>query len=104
MFFLFKAYYGYRYDYIPYPVEIKSYQDKLVTYYLNENHSEEKANDLATADVQNFLIKVYIKATTTNMKENERKLKYLRLCGWSLSAVLLAAVMAYLPYFIGLKI
>lgn len=102
-FFLFRAYYGYKYKYVPLLKDIKAYYDGLYTYYINEGNSKEIAKTEAENDVELFLSNVYVEATTNNMKQNERKLKFLRLTGWSLSIVLLTSIFAFLPYFIGMN-
>jgi ABC-type sugar transport system permease subunit len=102
VFFLFKAYYGYTYKYIPLLKDIQDYQNGLIDYYLNENHNYENASYLAELDVQLYLENIYVESTTNNMEQNEKKLRYLRQAGWALSSILLTSVLAYLPYFIGL--
>lgn len=103
IFFLFKAYYGYQYDYIPLISEIKNFEDLLYAYHINDGKTEQQAGEFTKRDVELFLAKVYVKSTTNNMIENERKLKYLRHAGWSLSVVLLTAVLAFMPYSLGMK-
>lgn len=101
--FLFLAYYGYSYDYIPLLDKIKKYEDDLYKYYINQGENDEKAKELSEKDVESFLSRVYVKSTTNNMQQNEKKLKHLRHAGWSLSFVLITAVLAFIPYSFGIN-
>lgn len=100
-FFLFRAYYGYKYKYVPLLKDIKIYYDGLYTYYINEGKNTEDAKVEAENEVDLYLSNVYVEATTNNMEQNEKKLKFLRLTGWSLSIVLLTSIFAFIPYFMG---
>jgi hypothetical protein len=103
IYFLFKAYYGYTYQYIPLSTDLKKYEDELYTYYLDSGKDKQEAKKLTEEDVKLFLVKAFVNTTANNMRQNERKLKFLRITGWSLSAVLLTALLAFIPYSYGLN-
>lgn len=102
--FLFRAYYGYSYLYIPHLNKIKDFENRLVIHYSSEGYDEEQVNELVEADFQDYLVEIYVEVTTENMKLNQRKLWFLYKCGWSLVIILSAELLAYLLYFIGQRI
>ncbi|MCI4058986.1 hypothetical protein MMK25_24305 [Bacillus cereus] len=105
--FIFKAYYNYKYSYLPTPEVIEGDINKIITYY-DENYEEffketGSKQELIERDIDETVSSYYIKATSSNIPHNESKLKLLRYAGNTLIIAVFFAAVSIVPYQIAFK-
>lgn len=96
---IFLAYYWYSYKYIPanylidFKLEVKEYYDENYEEYFSEYGDK---NTLIETDFAEGLTQRYVEAAEWNMCLNEKKLRYLRLCGWMTLIALVSGSLTYI--------
>lgn len=99
---LFRAYYDYKYSYLPSPQEVekdmveieKYYDDNYQQYFQSKGTKEE----LLEKDIERIIHSYYLKATKKNIPMNERKFKLLRYAGKTLFYAVFFAALSIIPY------
>lgn len=105
IYYLFRAYHGYTYRYLPYASEIANNANYWEDYYNNYydqyfNHEGGPSKDaLIEEAVNNEICKLYQEAIEVNQYQNELKLKYLRIITYPLTVVLIIGILAYVPFY-----
>lgn len=94
LYFLFRAYYGYKYGYISFPSDIHYYANELEQYYTNELDKE----SLVSNDIELFLYDLYKDTTENNKIQNAKKTDYLRLSSIFLIITLVIGMFSIVPY------
>lgn len=104
---VFKAYYNYKYAYLPEPEDIESDIDEIVKYY--DSYYTQYFSDKGTKqhlieeDIDATVYSYYKNATIINLKMNEKKFRYLRLTGNVLLMTLLFGGLSIIPYQISIN-
>lgn len=93
VFFIFKSYYGYSYEYLPSPNDIHSklpifqkYYDEYREYFQYHRISSE---EVIKYGINRNINKIYRQTSSKNRKENLRKSKWLRRFSWTIIAVVI---------------
>ena len=100
--FVFKAYYNYKYSYLPGPDVIENDIKRIISYYeINyEQYFKEKGlkQDLIEQDIEDIFYNYYKNSINKNIPMNESKLKLLRNTGNTLLLALFFAAVSIIPY------
>ncbi|EOP60918.1 hypothetical protein IKQ_06149 [Bacillus cereus VDM053] len=104
---VFKAYYNYKYSYLPRPDIIENDITAIINYY-DSNYEQYFSQDgskeeLIEKDINNAVYSYYKNSTSSNIGMNERKLKYLRYAGNTLLIAIFLAALSIIPYQFSIK-
>jgi hypothetical protein len=95
VYFFIRSYYNYEYGYVPTPLEIKTYQEKLIAYYISLGVAPDAANQKSKVDVLAHIDAEYAKHADLNAKNNNRKSSFIHNANSSLIvAVILTLAVA----------
>jgi len=103
---LFFSYYNYRYAYLPTPRDIHYFTSQIHTYY-NDYYEQyfykdggPSKEELIKIDLDEKLYDIYLKATTRNMRLNQKKIRIMRYTGYALVFSVTMGLLTLAPYYI----
>lgn len=99
-YFLFRSYFNYEYGYVPTPLEIKSYRDGLVAYYVATGLSNDVAIKTAEDETFEHIDSEYATHTHRNTANNDRKSAFLYRANGALILSVVFTVVAGGPYLV----
>ncbi|MDD4753362.1 MAG: hypothetical protein PHT78_08975 [Desulfitobacteriaceae bacterium] len=108
IYYLWHAYTGYDYDYLPFPQPIEENFKYWIQYYeehYNDYFKKDNGpfkNSLIEEAFEEELVKLYKVAIETNRNSNQEKTKWLRLIAKPIMIAFIAGILAYIPFYMSL--
>jgi hypothetical protein len=93
-YFLFRSYFNYEYGYVPTPLEIKSYRDGLVAYYVSTGLTKDVAIKTAEDETLEYIDSEYATHTHRNTANNDKKSAFLHRANGALILSVVITVVA----------
>lgn len=93
VYFLIRSYYNYEYGYAPTPLEIKTYKEELIAYYLALGESPDAAIQKAESEALQHVDAEYAAHADRNAKNNNRKSSFMH----NANSALIGAIIFTLP-------
>jgi hypothetical protein len=97
-YFLFRSYFNYEYGYVPTPLEIKSYRDNLLVYYVLTGLAPDVATKTAEDETLEYIDSEYAIHTHRNTANNDKKSAFLHRANGALILSVVFTVVAGVPY------
>lgn len=101
IYFLFRVFFGYKYNYLPSSSNLDDYVESLKTYYKDAYFSklgQDEIDRQIDEDVDSFLSRCYKKCLDGNIYNNARKSKYLYKSCFSLVFIVVFIILSSIPY------
>lgn len=98
LFFLIRSYFGYKYEYIATPKEIKKYFDDLIAHYIGIGLSPVDARKQAEDETLEQIDSQYAERTHKNTVNNDTKSYYLHKANNALIYSIISTIITGLPY------
>jgi hypothetical protein len=95
--FFVKSWYGYKYAFIPSPIDTEGYKKSLELYY----EKDKDKDNLVQTDLRNYLYDYYAKCSSINTDNNDKRSLFLYRTSSSIIVSVIFAFLAFIPFYFG---
>jgi hypothetical protein len=96
--FLIRAYFGYKYGYIPTASELQKYSSDLADYYVRKGMSPDNSQTRSEAETLAYIDTQFAVVAGNNSKNNDAKTRYLFFANAALIGSIIFFIIGSLPY------